>query len=71
MGPVTMDDVTESPGRAPSPFNPKDPFREGQEAAQARRRRSIALGLGLVVFVVLIFVVTLARLGGHVADRHF
>lgn len=63
---MTVDDRDPTP----APFDPKDPFREGAEAAQARRRRSIALAVGLVAFIVLVFVVTLVRLGGHVADRH-
>jgi hypothetical protein len=47
-----------------------NPFGESDEAAMARRRRSIALAVGLVVFVVIVFIVTLAKLGGHVADPH-
>lgn len=47
-----------------------NPFSESDVAAKARRRRSLALAVGLIVFVLLVFVVTLARLGGHVADRH-
>ena len=37
---------------------------EGPEAARARRMRNWMLGGALLVFVVLIFVVTLIRLGG-------
>jgi hypothetical protein len=51
--------------RAPNPFGETD------EAARARRMRSIALAVGLAVFVVIVFFVTLARMGGHVADPHF
>ncbi|WP_269715527.1 hypothetical protein [Caulobacter sp. NIBR2454] len=36
---------------------------------KARRGRNIALALGLVAFVVLVFVVTLVRLGGNIVDR--
>jgi len=36
---------------------------------KARRGRNIALALGLILFVILIFVVTLVRLGGSVAQR--
>jgi hypothetical protein len=49
----------------------RNPFNESDLAAKARRRRSAALGIGLVVFVILIFLVTIARLGSHVVDRHF
>jgi hypothetical protein len=45
-----------------------DPFREDETFAKARRGRNVALALGLVVFVVLVFVVTIIRLGGHVFD---
>jgi hypothetical protein len=39
---------------------------ESDEAAKARRRRSLAIALALGAFVILVFVVTLARMGGHV-----
>jgi len=48
-----------------------DPSRESAEFAKARRGRTIALALGLVVFVVIVFVVTVVRMGGSVADRPF
>ena len=48
-----------------------DPLRESEAARKARRGRNIALALGLVAFVALVFVVTIARLGGHVADHGF
>jgi hypothetical protein len=44
---------------------------ENDEAARARKGRNIALGLGLIAFVILIFVVTVVRLGGSVAHRAF
>jgi hypothetical protein len=46
-------------------------FDESPEAAKARRRRNIAMALGLAGFVVLIFVVTIVRLGANVAHRAF
>ena len=45
-----------------------DPGRESQPEMKARRGRNIALALGLVIFVVLVFVVTIVRLGGNVAQ---
>ena len=48
-----------------------DPARETDVAARARRGRNIALALGLVAFVLLIFIVTLVRLGAHVFDSRF
>ena len=39
-------------------------------AKKARDGRNLALALGLVAFVVLVFVVTLVRLGGNVAHPH-
>jgi len=48
-----------------------DPARETTADAKARRGRNIALALGLLLFVVLIFVVTIVRLGANVAERPF
>ena len=50
----------------PRILDPKNPFGESAAAAQARRRRNLFLALGLVVFVILIFVVTLVKLQGNV-----
>ncbi|MFP5447627.1 MAG: hypothetical protein ACLGHU_02685 [Alphaproteobacteria bacterium] len=36
---------------------------------QARRGRNIALAVGLIVFAVLVFLVTVVRLGANVLDR--
>ena len=38
---------------------------------KARNGRNIALGLGLAAFVVIVFIVTIVRLGGNVLDRSF
>ena len=46
-----------------------DPAHESEADQKARRGRNIALALGLVLFVILIFVVTLVRLGANVAQR--
>ncbi|WP_200952295.1 hypothetical protein [Caulobacter sp. Root655] len=45
--------------------------RKDDPAAKARGLRNIALGLGLAAFVVLVFVVTLVKLGGNLAQPHF
>ena len=42
---------------------------ETPEQAKARRNRNIVLAIGLVVFVILVFVVTIVKLGGNVANR--
>jgi hypothetical protein len=47
-----------------APF-PESPIRESKEAAKARRRRSLAIALALGGFVILVFVVTLVRMGDH------
>ena len=44
------------------------PFNESPEAARSRRMRNWALAGVLIAFVVLVFVVTIVRLGGHVFD---
>ena len=46
-----------------------DPSREAVAFAKARRGRNIALALGLIAFVVIVFVVTVVRLGASVIDR--
>jgi t-SNARE complex subunit (syntaxin) len=45
------------------------PFGEGPDAAKARKRRSLMIALSLIAFIVLVFVVTIVRLGGNIADR--
>ena len=47
--------------RFPTPMSP--------EEIRIRRGRNIALALGLVIFVVLVFIVTMVRLGGNVASQ--
>jgi hypothetical protein len=39
-----------------------------EQAARARRMRNVALALALGAAVILFFVMTIVRLGGHVAD---
>ena len=45
-----------------------DPNRESDAAARARRGRNIAIAVGLVLFVTLVYVVTVVRLGANVLD---
>jgi hypothetical protein len=44
------------------------PGNETSEAAKARRWRNWALAGALFLFVALVFIVTIVRLGGHVLD---
>ena len=46
-----------------------DPKTESEEFRRARRGRNIALAIGLALFVVLVFLVTVIRLGGSVVER--
>jgi hypothetical protein len=48
-----------------------DPNREGDDFAKARRGRNIAIALGLVAFVVIVYVVSIVRMGGGVVERSF
>ena len=48
-----------------------DPSREGADFAKARRGRNIAIALALVIFVILVFVVTLVNMKASVATPHF
>ena len=50
-------------------LNRKDPFGEGPAAASARRRRSLAIALGLLLFMALVFAVTMVRLVQNTNDR--
>ncbi|PIB90377.1 hypothetical protein [Caulobacter sp. FWC2] len=49
---------------------PLDTQANRDAAKKARDGRNIALGLGLVAFVIMVFVVTLVRLGANVAHPH-
>jgi hypothetical protein len=42
-----------------------DPYGEGPEAARARRARNIAIAVALAAFVVIVFAVTLIKMGHH------
>lgn len=48
-----------------------DPRRETDAAARARNGRNIAIALGLVLFVVLVFIVTVVKLRANVLDPRF
>ncbi len=56
---MTEPDVETTPLAAP----------ENAAAARARRGRNLAIALGLVGFVVLVYLVTVFRMGGNVLDR--
>ena len=43
----------------------RDPFGEGELAARARKMRSLAIAAGLILFVVLIFLVSILRLSAN------
>jgi len=47
------------------------PLHEDAAHAKARRGRNVAIALGLAAFVIIIFIVTIVRLGGNVAARPF
>ena len=42
-----------------------DPYGEGPKAARARRTRNLAIALAMVAFVVIVFAVTLIKMGHH------
>jgi hypothetical protein len=49
--------------------NPEPGIRLTEQQLRARRSRSVAIALALGAFVVVIFVVTLVKLGGNVLTR--
>lgn len=55
----------ENPAKTSSVPPQQDPM------LKARRGRNIALALGLITFVILVFLVTVVRLGANVLDRPF
>ena len=57
--------MTDQPPVAPPPPAPADP----EAARKARRNRNIAIALGLVAFMVIVYLVTILRMGGYVAER--
>ena len=48
---------------------PEEGIRLTEQQLRARRNRSVAIALALGAFVVVIFLVTLVKLGGNVATR--
>jgi len=60
--PATPTEPAEPPPPAPAPSDP------AAETA-ARGRRNIFIALGLVAFIVLVYLVTLLRMGGNILER--
>ena len=48
---------------------PPEQRQDTEAQAKARRMRNLVLAWGLVLFVILVFVVTIVRMGGDVANR--
>jgi hypothetical protein len=48
-----------------------DPNDEGEAFRKARNGRNIALFIGLLGFVILVFIVTIVRIGGNVTAHGF
>jgi hypothetical protein len=48
-----------------------DPNDEDAAARRARNGRNVALFIGLLAFVILVFIVTITRIGGNVASHGF
>jgi len=61
-----MNEITKVPG---NDEGPPGGIRLTEQQLRARRARSIAIALALGAFVIVIFLVTLVRLGGNVAMR--
>lgn len=41
------------------------------EERKQQKRRNLAIALGLAAFIIIVFLVTILRLGGSVAERSF
>ena len=61
---MTISSVTTSDMQKPEPG-----IRLTEQQLRARRNRSVAIALALGAFVVVIFLVTLVKLGGNVLTR--
>ena len=48
-----------------------EPHKTKPDEIRQRDRRNVAIALGLAAFVILVFAVTLLRLGASVAERTF
>ena len=48
-----------------------DPKHEDAAAKRARNGRNVAMLVGLLAFVIIVFIVTITRLGGNVATHGF
>lgn len=46
-----------------------DPYRDDPAAQRARSRRNWAIAAGLLAFIVIVFIVTLTKIGGNVGAR--
>jgi hypothetical protein len=57
-----MDESTHKPVNEPAPRG----MRLTEQRLRARRSRSIAIALALGAFVIIVFLVTIVRLGGNV-----
>jgi hypothetical protein len=60
-----MDDSTNKPASEPVAQG----IRLTEQQLRARRSRSIAIALALGAFVIIVFLVTIVRLGGNVLTR--
>ncbi len=47
-----------------------DPNLESPQAAKARGGRNIAIAIALAAFVILVFVISIAKMSAHVAAPH-
>ena len=60
-----MNESPKTPASEPAP----DGIRLTEQQLRARRSRSIAIALALGAFVIIVFLVTIVRLGGNVLTR--
>ncbi|MBT8471356.1 MAG: hypothetical protein HKN14_04905 [Marinicaulis sp.] len=49
----------------------EEPEISGAEAIKKKKQRNLAIALSLAAFILVVFLVTILRLGGSVADRSF
>lgn len=55
--------------KEPEPLAEPTSAPRDEKAVRARRGRNIAIALGLIGFAVIVYLVTIFRMGGNVLDR--
>jgi|GEM_PF-927957 len=67
--PAPVDAAQADPAQTTMPTPPVLTSEQRAAALKAQRKRNIAIGLGLVGFIIIVYLVTVLRMGGAIANR--